>query len=55
MIKQAAQKIAELGLQNIELIAADAEHVNFKGERFDAVFYASAVIYLINVPTALKN
>ncbi|EHC18875.1 hypothetical protein FJSC11DRAFT_0855 [Fischerella thermalis JSC-11] len=35
MLKQAQQKIEELGLQNIELIEADAECIDFKNENFD--------------------
>ncbi|WP_257999239.1 RNA-guided endonuclease TnpB family protein [Fischerella thermalis] len=37
MLKQAQQKIEELGLQNIELIEADAECIDFKNENFEQI------------------
>ncbi|MBD6620611.1 methyltransferase domain-containing protein [Komarekiella sp. 'clone 1'] len=36
----------ELGLQNIELIEADAEYVNFNDESFDVILCSTAIAYL---------
>ncbi|MEW6496412.1 MAG: methyltransferase domain-containing protein [Cyanobacteriota bacterium] len=55
MLDQARQKITAARLQNIELIEADAESLNFEDERFDAVFCATAIVLLSDIPTALRN
>lgn len=55
MLTQAQQKIDELGLQNIELMEVDAETVEFSNCTFDAVFCSSALVYLADIPGALKN
>ena len=55
MLAQAKQKIAELKLENVDLLEADAETVLFKANSFDAVFCSSALVYWTDIPTALKR
>ena len=55
MLSQGRQKIEALGLQNIELIEADAEYLNFDDDSFDGIFCSSALVYLADIPAALKN
>lgn len=55
MLNQARQKIAAAGLQNIQLIEANAEIISFEAASFDAIFCATAIVLLKDIPTALKN
>ncbi|HBB32966.1 MAG TPA: methyltransferase type 11 [Cyanobacteria bacterium UBA8803] len=55
MLNQARQKIAALGLQNIELIEADAESIIFEDECFDAIFCGTAIVLLSDIPAALRH
>lgn len=55
MLDQARRKIRVAGLQNIELIEADAESINFEDERFHAIFCATAIVLLSDIPAALRN
>jgi len=55
MLEQARRKIEAAGLENIELIEADAEAIAFEEERFDAIFCATAIVLLSNIPAALQN
>ncbi|MCP6761622.1 MAG: class I SAM-dependent methyltransferase [Fischerella sp. CENA71] len=55
MLKQAQQKIDELGLQNIELIAADAEYIDFDDESFDVIICSTAIVYFTDIPAALRK
>ncbi|MGB5962171.1 MAG: methyltransferase domain-containing protein [Coleofasciculaceae cyanobacterium] len=55
MLNQARQKISAAGLQNIELIEADAETISFEVASFDAIFCATAIVLLKDIPTALRN
>ncbi|WP_341526423.1 class I SAM-dependent methyltransferase [Nostoc sp. UHCC 0302] len=55
MLAQAQQKIIELGLQNIELIEADAEYINFDNESFDAILCSTAIVYFKDIPAALSK
>jgi len=55
MLKQARRKIAAAGLQNIELIEADADTITFADEQFDAIFCATAIVLLSNIPAALRQ
>lgn len=54
MLSQAQRKIEAEGLQNIELIEADAEYINFNDD-FDAILCSSAFVWLSDIPTALHN
>ncbi|MBE9036419.1 class I SAM-dependent methyltransferase [aff. Roholtiella sp. LEGE 12411] len=53
MLAQARHKIDELGLQNIELIEADAEYVNFNENSFDVILCSTAIVYFKDIPAAL--
>ncbi|MBD2250919.1 class I SAM-dependent methyltransferase [Nostoc parmelioides] len=53
MLAQAERKINKLGLQNIELIAADAEYINFEDESFDVILCSTAIVYFQDIPGAL--
>lgn len=55
MLSQARQKIEATGLQNIELIKADADSLNFIDNSFDIIFCSSALVYLIDIPATLQN
>lgn len=55
MLNQARRKITATGLQNIELIEADAESIDFEDEQFDTIFCATAIILLSDIPSALYN
>ncbi|AFZ19499.1 class I SAM-dependent methyltransferase [Allocoleopsis franciscana] len=55
MLDQARRKITAAGLQNIEIIEADAESINFEDERFHAIFCATAIVLLSDIPVALRN
>ncbi len=55
MLDQARRKIEAAGLENIELIEADAEAIAFEDERFDATFCATAIVLLSNIPAALQS
>jgi protein-L-isoaspartate(D-aspartate) O-methyltransferase len=55
MLEQARRKIAAAGLQNIELIEADAETITFEDQSFDAVFCATAIVLLSDIPAALRH
>jgi len=55
MLHQARQKISAAGLKNIELIEADAETITFEAVSFDAIFCATAIVLLKDIPTALHN
>lgn len=53
MLAQAQQKINTLGLQNIELIAADTEYIEFEDESFDVILCSTAIVYFRDIPAAL--
>ena len=55
MLKQAQIKIDAEGLQNIELIEADADYFNFAHNSFDAILCSSAIVYLTDIPAALRS
>lgn len=55
MLTQAQQKIETLGLQNIELIEADAEYIDFNNESFDIILCSTAIVYFKDIPAALSK
>lgn len=55
MLSQARRKIEEAGLQNIELIEVDADYLNFSDESFDAILCSSSIVWLSDIPAALRN
>ena len=55
MLQQAQQKIEQLELENIELIEADAEYIDFEDESFDVIICSTALVYFRDIPKALQN
>ncbi len=55
MLEQARRKIEAENLANLELIEGDADYLSFEAGSFDAILCASALIYLSDIPGALKN
>ncbi|MFB2924001.1 MULTISPECIES: class I SAM-dependent methyltransferase [Aerosakkonema] len=55
MLSQAQRKIESANLKNIELQEIDADFLNFGDESFDAILCSSAIVYLSDIPTALKS
>ena len=53
MLEEAKRKIEALGLNNIEIILADAEKLNFPANSFDVILCSSALIWMADVPAAL--
>jgi arsenite methyltransferase len=48
MLSQAKSKMSEQGIDNLELIEADVELVDFNAEQFDLIFCCSALVYISN-------
>lgn len=55
MLDQARRKAEELGCQNLELIEADVEYLNFELESFDAIICGTAIVYFRDIPASLRN
>lgn len=55
MLSQAQRKIEAAGLKNVELQEADADYITFNDNSFDAILCASAIVYLTDIPAALRN
>lgn len=55
MLTQARQKIEAAELQNVELLEADADSLNFETGSFDVIFCCSAIVYLTNIPVTLHS
>ncbi len=55
MLQQAQSKIDAEGWQNIELIEADADNLSFADNSFDAILCSSAIVYLTDIPAALRS
>ena len=55
MLDQARSKITAEGLQNIELIEADVERLNFEAESFDAILCSSAFMWLTDIAATLSS
>lgn len=55
MLSQAQQKITATGLQNIELIEADADSLNFSDRSFDVIFCSSAIVWFADIPGVLHS
>ena len=53
MLALASKSVAAEGLENVELIHADAETMDFPPESFDVVTCVSAVPYLTDIPAAM--
>lgn len=55
MLAEAHRKTAEAGLHNINLVQADAEQLAFPHGSFDFIFCASALVFMSDIPRALRN
>jgi ubiquinone/menaquinone biosynthesis C-methylase UbiE len=55
MVELARQKVAELGLNNIEFQVADAEALDFPEQSFDIIFCSSAFIWMSDLVGALQH
>ena len=55
MLKNAKQKLAEEGLQNVEFIEADAEYLSFEDNTYDRVLCSLGISYLSNIAVALDK
>lgn len=55
MLEQAQRKIAAAGLQNVELIQADAEYIDFPQNSFDTILCNSSVVWFSKISAALRN
>lgn len=55
MLEQAQRKVEAAGLQNVELQEIDAENLKLSDNSFDAILCSSAIVYLTDIPAALRN
>lgn len=55
MLAQARLKIEAARLQNIELIEADADYIEFSDRSFDVIFCCSAITYLTDIFATLQK
>ena len=55
MLAQAQAKIKAEGIQNLELIEADVESIDFNNEQFDIIFCSSALVYVSDIPALLNK
>ncbi len=55
MLAQAQEKIAEEAVDNLELVEADMEFIDFDPEQFDVIFCCSAIVYFTDIPTILTK
>lgn len=55
MLAQAQLKVEAAGLQNVELIEADADYLNFPDDSFDRILCSSAIAYLTDIPASLRQ
>lgn len=55
MVELARQKVATLGLNNIEFQVADAEALDFPANSFDRIFCSSAFIWMSDLAGALQH
>ena len=55
MLAQAQAKIQAEGLNNLELIEADVELIDFNPEQFELIFCCSAMVFIGDIPTLLNK
>ena len=55
MLAQAKAKIKAEGIQNIELIESDVEHLDFNNEQFNIIFCCSALVYISDIPALVDK
>ena len=55
MLAQAEAKITNLGIENLQLIQADIESIEFSSEQFDYIFCCSAIMYIQDIPKLIDK
>lgn len=55
MLAEANKKLIASGLDNLEFILADAEHLEFSGNRFDRIYCASAFFCVLEPLATLRH
>ncbi len=55
MLAQAREKIAAERIDNLKLIEADVESINFQAKQFDTIFCCSAIVYFSNISAILNK
>jgi arsenite methyltransferase len=55
MLAQAKAKIKAEGINNLELMEADIELIDFDNEQFDIIFCCSALVYISDIPALLDK
>jgi ubiquinone/menaquinone biosynthesis C-methylase UbiE len=55
MLSEANKKLAASGLDNLEFILADAEHLEFPGNSFDRIYCASAFFCILDPLATLRH
>jgi ubiquinone/menaquinone biosynthesis C-methylase UbiE len=55
MLAQGKAKINAEGINNLELVEADIELIDFNNEQFDIIFCCSALVYISDIPTLLDK
>lgn len=55
MLKQAAEAVMTEGLNNIDLVQADAETFNYPEASFDLITCCNALPYMSDIPSALRH
>jgi arsenite methyltransferase len=55
MLAQAKEKMIAIGVDNLELIEADIDSVEFASEQFDLIFCCSAIVYLVDIPQIINK
>ncbi len=55
MLSQAQRKVAAACLQNIELMEADADYLDFSANTFDVIFCSSAIPWFSDIPGVLRS
>jgi ubiquinone/menaquinone biosynthesis C-methylase UbiE len=55
MLAEAHRKAVGAGLRNISFVRADAEQLAFPRSSFDLIFCASAIVFMSDIPLALRH
>ena len=55
MLAQAKDKIIAEAIDNLELIEADVESIDFNSEQFDLIFCCSALVYISDIPAIVDK
>ncbi|MGH8002331.1 MAG: class I SAM-dependent methyltransferase [Brasilonema sp.] len=55
MLEVARQKVEALSLEHVEFLLADAEALNFPANSFDRILCSSALIWMADIPAALRQ